>query len=271
VLAFLWDSGARRAAGVPSPLLGALVKDALPAFGAIVAVGTVVYIASWTGWFLSDDGYDRDWAAGRGWRFGIVPESVRSLWHYHSQAYDFHIHLDRDRSPHPYMSSPWGWLVLARPVSYYYVGYKNGQHGCSVDSCSSAVLALGTPTLWWLSIAALVFCIWLWLARRDWRAGAILAGVGATYLPWFQYTERTIFYFYAIAMVPFLVLGVTLLLGYILGPPDASSRRRAIGAGVAGGIVLLVVLTFVYFYPIYAADVIPYPDWHDRMWFQSWI
>ena len=271
ILAFLWDSGARRAAGVRSPFLGALVRDALPTLGAIVGIAAAVYMASWTGWFVSDDGYDRDWAAGRGWKYGIVPEAVRSLWHYHAQVYNFHTHLSRSGSPHPYMSSPWGWLVLARPVSYYYVGYKNGQHGCSVDSCSSAVLALGTPTLWWLGIAAIVFCIWLWLARRDWRAAAVLAGIAATYLPWFHYTERTIFYFYAVAVVPFLVLAVTLLLGHILGPPNASPQRRAVGAGIAGAIVLLVVLTFVYFYPIYTADVIPYTDWHDRMWFQSWI
>jgi dolichyl-phosphate-mannose--protein O-mannosyl transferase len=169
------------------------------------------------------------------------------------------------------MSSPWGWLVLARPVSYYYVSLKSGQQGCTADSCSSAVLALGTPALWWLSVGALIFCVWLWIARRDWRASAVLAGVAATYLPWFHYTERTIFYFYAVAAAPFLVLAVTLLLGYILGPPDATPRRRAIGAGIAGGIVLLIVVMFVYFYPIYSAQVIPYSDWHSRMWFQSWI
>jgi dolichyl-phosphate-mannose-protein mannosyltransferase len=271
ILTFLWDVGARRAVGIRSPLLGALLKDALPALGAILGVAVVVYAASWTGWFLTDDGYDRHWAEGRGTSWPFVPDAVRSLWHYHSEAYDFHTGLKRTKSPHPYMSSPWGWLVLARPVSYYYISLKSGQQGCSADSCSSAVLALGTPALWWLSLGALVFCVWLWIVRRDWRAGAVLAGVAATYLPWFHYTERTIFYFYAVAAAPFLVLAVTLLLGYILGPADAPARRRAIGAGVAGGIVLVIVVTFVYFYPIYSAQVIPYSEWHSRMWFQSWI
>jgi dolichyl-phosphate-mannose--protein O-mannosyl transferase len=271
LLTVLWDSGARRAAGVRAPLLGALVKDALPAVGSIAGIAVVVYAASWTGWFLSSDGFDRHWADDRRTSWPFVPDAVRSLWHYHAEAYNFHTGLKRTKSPHPYMSSPWGWLLLVRPVSYYYVGYKNGQHGCSVDSCASAVLALGTPTLWWLGLAALVFCAWLWIARRDWRAGAVLAGLAATYLPWFLYTERTIFYFYAVTAVPFLVLAVTLLLANILGPPDATPRRRAVGAGMAGGVVLLVVVTFIYFYPIYSAAVIPQPEWLDRMWFRSWI
>ena len=44
--------------------------------------------------------------------------------------------------------------------------------------------------------------------RRDWRAGAVLAGVAAGYLPWFMYPERTIFFFYAMSFEPFLVLAL---------------------------------------------------------------
>ncbi len=268
LMTVMWDSGARRAVGVRSPLLGALRRDALPAFAAIVGAAVVVYAASWTGWFASDDGSNRNWAAGRGWRFGIIPEVVRSLWHYHGQVLDFHRDLT---SPHSYDSSPWGWLLLTRPVSYFYESPELGQDGCKVDRCSSAILGIGTPALWWIGMAALAYCIWLWVARRDWRAGAVLAGLAATYLPWFLYTERTIFYFYAVAIVPFLVLAVTLMLGSILGPSGASPQRRAIGAGIAGGLVLLVVYTFIYFYPIYSAEVIPYEEWRERMWLSTWI
>ena len=56
---------------------------------------------------------------------------------------------------HPYRSNPWGWLVLARPVSYYYEGPKLGQDGCMVDACSQAITALGTPAIWWAACLAL--------------------------------------------------------------------------------------------------------------------
>jgi dolichyl-phosphate-mannose--protein O-mannosyl transferase len=32
-----------------------------------------------------------------------------------------------------------------------------------------------------------------------------------------------------------------------------------------------VVLNFWWLYPVLAAVTIPYHDWHQRMWFSSWI
>ena len=58
-LAIAWDLGARRAAGFGRGLSGAARHDAkwLPLwFGLIPAA---VYVASWTGWFASADGYNR--------------------------------------------------------------------------------------------------------------------------------------------------------------------------------------------------------------------
>ena len=45
--------------------------------------------------------------------------------------------------------------------------------------CAREVLALGTPLLWWAACFALVYVLWRWLFRRDWRAGAIACGVAA--------------------------------------------------------------------------------------------
>ena len=62
------------------------------------------------------------------------------------------------------------------------------------------ILLLGTPVLWWSFLPALVGTVWFGIARRDWRAGAILARPSpAGLLPWFWYEldGRTMFYFYA--------------------------------------------------------------------------
>ena len=48
------------------------------------------------------------------------------------------------------------------------------------------------------------------------------------------------------------------LLGVILGRPDASRNRRQWGAIVAGAITVCILLTFVYFYPIFSAGTITY-------------
>jgi dolichyl-phosphate-mannose-protein mannosyltransferase len=122
-----------------------------------------------------------------------------------------------------------------------------------------------------MSVVALVACLVWWLAARDWRFGIPVVGVAATWLPWFQYANRPIFYFYAIIILPWMVIGLTLVLGKVLGPRDASPTRRMWGAAVIGGVVLLVVLNFAYIYPLLTGQVIPYDAWRDRMWFTSWV
>jgi dolichyl-phosphate-mannose--protein O-mannosyl transferase len=123
----------------------------------------------------------------------------------------------------------------------------------------------------------LVFLLWRWAGARDWRAGAVLAGVAAGWLPWFRYTNRPIFFFYAIGFLPFLILGLVLALGALIGPAltEGASvrkvRRRALGASAAGGLVVLVVMNFFYIYPLVSAGTLAQPDWLARMWFRSWI
>lgn len=269
VMTVLWDVGARKTAGVRRPWLGALARDAAPAFASLVLIALGVYLASWTGWFLSDakHAYYRDWASDHPGPW-FVPDALVSLWHYHHEAWNFHTHLE---AFHPYRSNPWGWLVLARPVSYYYEGPTMGQDGCHVAQCSQAVTALGTPVIWWAACLALPVLAYLWAAGRDWRAGAILAGVVGGYVPWFFFQQRTVFSFYAVAFVPFLVLAVTLCLGLLIGDRAASPRRRQWGVAASGAYVLLAIANFAWLLPVLSARVIPYADWARRMWWKSWI
>lgn len=273
VMAVLWDLGARRTAGARRPLLSVLRRDALPAFASLVVVTVGVYLASWAGWFASSaapgkGGYYRDWASQHPGGATWVPGPLRSLWHYHSEVYGFHVNL---HSPHTYQSNPWSWLVLGRPVSFFYESPKRGEAGCRVQECAREVLGIGTPLLWWAGLVALVYCLYRWALRRDWRAGAVLCGLAAGYLPWFLYQDRTIFLFYAVIFVPFLVLALTMMIGAMVGPPRASRERRMAGGVVAGLLVLAIVWNFLYFYPIFTGQTLPMDDWRDRMWFNAWI
>ncbi|WP_313897008.1 phospholipid carrier-dependent glycosyltransferase [Streptomyces sp. GC420] len=273
LLTVLWDVGARRTAGAGNPYLSVLKRDALPAFVSTVPVAFVTYVASWTGWIVTKDGYFRNWATtdGKGGSFTWLPDWVRSLWHYESEVYSFHVNLT---SGHTYESNPWSWIVLGRPVSYFYESPEPGTDGCPASEtgkCAREVLALGTPLLWWAACFAIVFLVWRWAFRRDWRAAAILCGIAAVYLPWFKYQERTIFLFYAVVFVPFLCLAVAMMIGSILGPPGSTERRRALGAVGAGVLVLLIFWNFVYFYPIYTGLPLPMDEWRDRMWLDTWV
>nr|WP_206325437.1 MULTISPECIES: phospholipid carrier-dependent glycosyltransferase [unclassified Streptomyces] len=275
LMTVLWDVGARRTAGAVRPYVAVLKKDVLPAFVSTVPVALAAYLATWSGWLASDKGYFRNWAAEQDavdpgfWSW--LPQWWRSLWHYESAVWKFHVDLT---SPHTYESNPWSWLVAGRPVSYFYESPAPGTGGCPAsakEKCAQEILALGTPLLWWAGCAALLYVLWRWLFRRDWRAGAILCAFAAGWLPWLRYQERTIFYFYAVILVPFLCLAVAMMIGAIIGPKGSTERRRTIGAVVAGCLVLLIVWNFIYFWPIYTATPIPLDQWRARMWLDTWI
>ncbi len=276
LLAFLaltlwWDWGVRRSVGHPRPIRS-LLRDESPGLLASGAIVLVVYLASWSGWFASDQGYHRFSPVdvrGASWPVQLIG-SVWNLIHYHLQSLEFHAGLD---SAHPYASPAWQWLLLGRPTAFHWAA----EEGCGAEHCASTVLLLGTPVLWWSFLPVLAVLVWLGIARRDWRAGAILVAAGAGIVPWFFFPERVMFYFYALPSEPFLVLAVGYVLGALITPGPSGRTtvfgfdRRFLGTLIAGGYVLLVAVCFAYFYPIYTGEVIPYHAWQARMWVSSWI
>ncbi|OHV34598.1 glycosyl transferase [Parafrankia colletiae] len=262
-LALAWDIGARRTAGAAMPGRGALRRDAPAWVGCYVLLPIVTFLATWTGWFATDGGWRRHEhgdgfvAAWRGW------------WSYQQAILNFHEHLS---SPHVAQSMPMSWLVMGRPVAYDYEPVPFGQQGCrAAEGCAREVLALGNPAVWWVGSAALAAMIALWVSRRDWRAALVLVGFGSSFLPWLAFPDRTMFFFYALPLLPFLILGITMSAGLVLGPRTASDTRRLAGAVVVGSYLIVAILLFAYFYPLLAWQVIPLNDWRDRMWFPSWI
>ncbi len=273
MLVFIWRAQARRSAGVSRWIAAGLPGD----FGWLLlsfVLTVLIYLATWTGWFVTDTGYFRHYREANGMSEPPLLGALLNLIHYHSEAYNFHSGLT-DR--HVYQSWPWQWLLLGRPVAFSW----SNSGDCGAPSCAAEVLLLGTPILWWSFLPALGALVWFGIARRDWRALAIGTGVVAGLLPWFYFAlrdGRTMFSFYALPALPFLILAVVFVLGAIMTPREgmASGSRRTdrqlIGAIVAGVYLLLVGLCFAYFHPIFTGQLMPYDDWSARMWLGGrWI
>ena len=125
---------------------------------------------------------------------------------------------------HPYQSQPWDWLVITRPVAFYWESYTNAA-GTNLAPATSGpwvreVLAIGNPAIWWLSIPALLFCL----------AGGSPGATGGLAPPcWLPgrvgnvapFTSRTKFYYYALEFEPFIIICIVLCLGLIIGPATA--------------------------------------------------
>ncbi len=215
-------------------------------FSQFVLAPIGIYLLSWSGWFLSAKGWARDSGSNL----------FSSLWNYHVEIMNFHRGLTEQ---HTYAANPWNWLVLGRPTSFYYESTKN----CGAQSCSQEILAIGTPILWWAGIFAIAITVGLFIINRDRVSAFILAGIAGTYLPWFFIQNRTTFYFYAIAIFPFIVLSLINVFNWAL--------NNQINRKLIYGFVITVGINFIYFMPIFIGIEIPYVDWLARMWLPSWI
>ena len=288
LLIWAWDAGARRALGVTWAWARSAVADAVPALFSLVGVALVVYVGSWGGWLVHHDLMEESYADYYHWGsyaqqepdswLGESQQALHDLWNYHQQMWHFHtvdVVETTSKDPHPYESNPRGWLLDNRPVGIdLQSDIASGEQGCTAPSgetCLKQVLALGNPALWWLGAAALVASLWWWVARRDWRFGVPLVAVAATWLPWFRWDDRSIFLFYAVAIVPFTCAALAMVLGLVLGPAGAGRWRRGWGAAVVGLALVAVVACFAFFWPIWTDQLITNSEWQQRMWFDRWV
>jgi dolichyl-phosphate-mannose--protein O-mannosyl transferase len=210
----------------------------------------ITYLFTWSGWLISDKGWSRDYSSN----------PLISLFQYHREILNFHTGLTTE---HSYEASPWNWLVLGRPTSFFYESPKS----CGAESCSQEILAMGTPIIWWFGLIALFITLGYFITRRERGAGLILLALLSNYLPWLLFPERTTFYFYAIAFLPYLILAITYSIKLYL-EDEAKQPKRIQNVYAALGLTALI---FAYFAPVYLGIVLTYDDWYSRMWLPSWI
>ena len=230
--------------GFDRPITKVIKRNFLFRFLQFGIFPSVIYISTWFGWFFTKTGWDRSWSSN----------PFISLWHYHSEILNFHVNLS---DSHPYSANPWSWLIQGRPTSFFYETPNN----CGGANCSQEILALGTPLLWWAATLALLVTFGFWISKRESQAEILLVVVGASYLPWFAFQNRTMFSFYAIAFEPFLLLCLVYLVSKI-----AKYQRK-----IVISISAIVLINFIYFLPVFLGLTITYNSWHDRMWLPSWI
>jgi dolichyl-phosphate-mannose-protein mannosyltransferase len=266
VLSLWWDRSAWRAAGARRPT-GVALRRGLP--GAVWALGllpVLTYLATFTGWFRGENSQGRHWADQHpDTAFPFVPGALRSLWHMHGEWLRFHNGLS---SPHPWQSGPWSWLIDGRPILLWNPQGLTDPEGNPVIRY---ILMVGTPTLWFAFAPALLWVLWRVVARRDPAALVVAVAIAAGWLTWFINLDRTMFIFYMAPVVPFFVLGVTLVLQDVLGPPQAGALRRQVGLSVVSLYVAVVAMTFVFFYPLLTGQPLSHAEWVQRMWFPSWF
>jgi dolichyl-phosphate-mannose-protein mannosyltransferase len=246
ILTIAWERTRRKRAGLRHAVREALRDEAFGIFLFLLVIPAAVYLASYVKWFADHHGLKLDewWTLQRGMA-------------------NYSIHL---RAKHPYSSPAWSWLILKRPVAYYYHCFRNASTGCQRPA---EILGVGNPAIFWGSILAIPYAMWSWIRRRDWRAGFIVVPFVSQYGPWF-FAARTNFLFYLAPVTPFMVLAGAYALKDMMKVELGARRVRAL-APVAAFLLIASVALFVFFLPVLTGRITSYNQWHLRMWLPTWI
>lgn len=283
LMSVFMDLALRKRYGVPRYVVGTLIRDTVPALASLVVVPALLYMWSWRAWFASETSVYRhsavDGTIPEDSVLHLLPDAWAGWFHYHLSVLDFHSELTTSNGhSHPWDSKPWSWLVAARPILYY----SSTDLECAGTSCRSMIFLFGTPAIWWLTVPALLWAMWMVFFRRDRRFVIPLVGFAAGFLPWLMAYDRQMYFFYAAALVPFTIVILALMLGQLAGRgPVVSAQWMQWALSLAGGPIRwgsvavisylsLVAAMFVYFSPIFYGIVIPDSIYHQIMWLPSW-
>ena len=210
-------------------------REALRVMGWLGVVSVAVYVLSYAR-FWSREALDLG-----GWF-----ELQRSMLSYHLGGV----------GRHSYASSSVGWLLLRRPVTYFFAARGNTvQH----------IVALGNPLLWWAFVATLPWLARAWLRKGDHTADVVLLGFVATYVPWLL-VRRTSFLYYLTPLVPFLAIGVAWALQRLW----RSSFPGALPRGALVTYLLAAFLTAALLLPVWIGLPIEYDHWRRLILLPGW-
>lgn len=269
----------RRRAGVTMWASGTLLRQAPISFVLTVPGAAIVHLLTWWGWFATTGGYGRDREVTDENRLpsilGSLPDALQNWWAYQTAIYEYHVGLSSD---HNYEAPALGWPLLLRPTYMHYTDLENGT--------AEAITGIPNPLIWWASVAAVVAIIVILimnLVRRmrgststplhvsGWATAVALTGVAAGWLPWLLYPERTTFFFYTIVITPFLVLALSIVLGLVLGAPDAPAPRRALGATIIIVFLMVVMAISAFFIPLWTGVPVDIGFIRLHYWLPTWI
>lgn len=216
------------------------------------------------------------------------------FWEVQKQILEFHKRVGDGPKVHPYCSHWYTWLLMIRPVAYFYQTAQTTTEalpvmGPPLPAGAGKVIydvhAMGNPALWWLSTIAIILLlgiltqrIWVWTTRKSlstfrlagswqsdtWIALYLVLNWFANLLPWMRVTRCTFLYHYMGSSV-FAGLAIAWLVDQGLH----SYRRELRVLGITA--IFLILLAFVFWMPIYLGLPLSPEGYVRRMWLRSWI
>lgn len=217
------------------------------------------------------------------------------FWQLQQQMLSYHGRVGSGPNVHPYCSTWYTWPWMLRPVDYFYQTALNSSEpvptvGPRLPQGAVKVIydvhAIGNPALWWLSTAAIGVLVWVvarqvgtWMhpdaaassgqpyslrSPEFWVPLYLLVNYAANFLPWAAVSRCTFLYHYLPASVYSL-----LAIAWLVDRWVQSVHPVVRGIGITT--IFLVLLSFVFWLPIYLGLPLSPVGFRARMWLPSWI
>ena len=221
------------------------------------------------------------------------------LWELQTTILNYHKTLGNGPDIHPYCAAWYTWPLMLRPLAYFYeriddpIDLDPTVPPPSFTPVIYDVHAMGNPPLWWFSVGAIIFTIWVlweriitWVTIKNnpsilsetsvyvsthfipkvefWLLLYLIVNWLANWTPWMTVTRCVFLYHY---MSAFVFAGLILAWWIDRWLQSNLFHLRLIGATILG----LILLGFVFWMPIFLGLPLSPEQWKIRMWFSSWI
>lgn len=234
------------------------------------------------------------------WIPHLLQNPSPNFWQMQEEILGYHQRIKSGPDVHPYCSTWYSWILMLRPVVYFY-------QSTSIDKPSDPVLpslpqgmnevifdvhAMGNPLLWWFSALAIFLLLWLladrvifWLTSHNsddisqvetspifrfpppaemWVVFYFVINWAANLLPWVKVT-RCIFLYHYMGSSVFASLALAWWIDRWLHSPKKYLR----GIGIT--IIFTVIAAFIFWLPVHLGLPLSPDGWKMRMLLQSWI
>lgn len=179
-----------------------------------------------------------------------VVNDFKTLFTITKDMYEYHSKLD---ATHPFSSLWYTWPVMYRPVWLYTITYPNGIH--------STISTVGNVAIWWGGIVGVLYSIYRLVRKKEKFGIIIIAVLLCLYLP-YSMIGRCMFLYHYFPVLPFTMFA---LVNLLKGIYEKTKKIWIIFLYLC-----LVIIIFIYFFPVVSGMPIKSSDIESRKWISEW-
>lgn len=207
-------------------------------FAAALFIVPIIYLASYTPFFLghhSPPGLNYS-------NFQTFIGLQQQMWWYHTQL----------KATHTYQSTPLQWIFDLRPV-WLYVNYQ----GNTVAS----IFTLDNPLIPWFGLVSVIFLIFQIIKRFSLGIFFVILSYLFYFIFWIK-SPRIMFNYHYLPSTAFLTIAIGLVLNELI-----NDKKGKIFAWI---FLTALLVSFVYFFPIWHGVHLETSSYNSHFWISSW-